>query len=36
MILQSYAGLWQRGMLDEQGMSAWQQAYEAWQQLGGQ
>ncbi|RCW84066.1 zinc metalloprotease [Paracoccus lutimaris] len=35
-ILQSYAGLYQRGQLDEQGLSAWQQAYEAWQQLGGQ
>ncbi len=35
-ILQSYLGLWQRGMLDEQGLAAWQQAYEAWQALGGQ
>jgi hypothetical protein len=33
-ILAQYAGLHQRGLLDEQGMSAWQQAYAAWQQLG--
>ena len=36
MILQNYAGLWQRGLLDEQGLSAWQQAYDAYRQIGGQ
>jgi hypothetical protein len=36
MILQSYASLWQRGMLDEQGLDAWQQAYDAYRQIGGQ
>ncbi|WP_205962153.1 zinc metalloprotease [Paracoccus siganidrum] len=34
-ILQSYASLHQRGLLDAQGLAAWQQAYAAYQQLGG-
>ena len=34
-ILQQYADLNQRGMLDAQGLAAWQQAWAAYQQLGG-
>lgn len=36
MILQSYAGLWQRGLLDAQGLAAWHQAHDAYRQIGGQ
>ncbi len=35
-LLHQYAGLHQRGLLDEQGLAAWQQAYAAYQQMGGQ
>lgn len=34
-ILQQYAELHQRGMLDAQGHASWQQAWDAYQQLGG-
>ena len=36
MLLQSYAQLHQRGMLDAQGMAAWEQTYSAYTQMGGQ
>lgn len=36
MILGTYAQLYQRGLLDEQGMAGWQQAYQAYVGLGGQ
>ncbi|WP_210115044.1 M43 family zinc metalloprotease [Roseovarius aestuariivivens] len=35
-LLAQYAGLYQRGMLDAQGMAAWQQLYATYRQLGGQ
>lgn len=35
-ILATYADLYQRGMLDEQGMMGWQQTYAAYVQMGGQ
>lgn len=35
-MLAYYAQLHQMGMLDQQGMMAWQQAWEAYLQLGGQ
>ena len=35
-ILQHYAALHQRGLLDDQGLTAWQQAYEDYRALGGQ
>lgn len=35
-VLHTYASLHQRGLLDAQGLAAWQQAYAAYQQLGGQ
>ena len=36
MILGNYAGLHQRGLLDEQGYAGWQQAWAAYVQSGGQ
>ena len=36
MILGTYASLHQRGLLDQQGMAGWQQAYQAYAALGGQ
>ena len=36
MILSNYAGLHQRGMLDDQGYAGWQQAWAAYVQSGGQ
>ena len=36
MLLSSYADLYQRGMLDEQGIMGWQQTYAAYAQMGGQ
>lgn len=36
MILALYAGLYQRGLLDPQGLAAWQQAWAAYRQGGGQ
>lgn len=35
-ILAQYAWLHQRGMLDSQGLAAWQQVYAAYRQMGGQ
>ena len=35
-ILQHYAGLHRRGLLDAQGMAAWQQVHAAYRQVGGQ
>ena len=35
-ILAQYAGLYRRGLLDAQGMAAWQQLYAAYRQIGGQ
>ncbi len=36
MILSSYADLYQRGMLDDQGMMGWRQTWAAYAQMGGQ
>lgn len=36
MLLSSYADLYQRGLLDEQGMMGWQQTWAAYAQMGGQ
>lgn len=35
-LLGQYASLYQRGMLDAQGMEGWRQAYAAYRQMGGQ
>ena len=35
MLLGAYADFYQRGLLDQQGMAAWQQVYEAYAQMGG-
>ena len=34
-LLEQYAGLYRRGLLDSQGLQGWQQAWAAYQQLGG-